>query len=242
MSVKESKLKELTREINFMWKVQTSNEHNALCVAYIDARDLFDLLDDVVGPANWSTEYIVVKDQMFCRMGINIEREDGKSEWVYKMDTGTEAQTEAEKSLVSDASKRVGIQWGAGRFLYSKEIQKLKTKKHTNNKYYPVDDSGNILWDGVQITKYINDKLSNKAKNIDIKQEVKQESKSEISAAVKTRISGMKKEDIVGKDCLTKFLPDYNKAKKIEYKLADLNTDMKLISLMDFIDSIPPKI
>ena len=38
MAVKEEKLLELTKEIPFKWKVQTSNEYNALCVAYARIR------------------------------------------------------------------------------------------------------------------------------------------------------------------------------------------------------------
>ena len=256
MAVKEEKLLELTKEIPFKWKVQTSNEYNALCVAYIDARGLFDLLDEVVGPSNWSTDYMVVKDQMFCRLGVNIERMNGTTEWVYKMDTGVEANTEAEKSQVSDASKRVGIQWGAGRFLYNQDIQKLKTKKHTNNKFYPCDDKGNILWDGDELTNYINNKLKLKpqAQEGKILNEglIPQKyvtptkeptySKTDCKEETMKKVAALDKGGVKGKDCIKKYLADYNTAKKTDYKLADLNTDERLISVVDFINNIPPKV
>lgn len=245
MSVKESKLVELKKQIPFMWKVQVAKEYGATCVAYIDARDLFSLLDEVVGPSNWSTEYMVIKDQMFCKMGINIDRENGTNEWVYKMDTGTEANTEIEKSQVSDASKRVGVQWGIGRFLYDQEIQELKTTKHTNGKFYPVDNDGKILWDGKQLTEYINKKLSGKTTSNTTRTEVKKESlklDTSITDETKTKIVNLVKHEFKGKDCLVKFLPEYNK----KYGRCLLQKDLVSSEIIDpiikFIEEIPAKV
>lgn len=160
MAVKTSKLAELKKKIPFKWKVQTINDKFALCVAYIDARDVFNVLDEVVGPENWTSEFTEINNQMFCKLGIKVEdpNDPTKSEWIYKMDTGTEAHTEAEKSKVSDAIKRAAVQFGIGRFLYEIEIQKVNVTNYSG-KYYPCDDSGKILWTGNELTDYINNRL-----------------------------------------------------------------------------------
>ena len=47
-------LKLLEEEIPCQWRVQSysTNKPSAQCVAYIDARDVMDLIDKVVGKAN----------------------------------------------------------------------------------------------------------------------------------------------------------------------------------------------
>ena len=40
-------LKDLSKEIPFKWRVQSTKYGKTTCVAYIDARDCMDLLDEV---------------------------------------------------------------------------------------------------------------------------------------------------------------------------------------------------
>ena len=44
-------LKDLKKQIPYQWRVQSfsKNKAQAQCVAYIDARDVMNLLDEVVG-------------------------------------------------------------------------------------------------------------------------------------------------------------------------------------------------
>lgn len=116
------------------------------CVAYIDARDVMDLLDKAVGYENWKDEYQYTNNQWLC--GLSIRTKNG--EWVTKWDTGVAGNMEAEKSAISDAFKRAAVKWGVGRFLYDLEIKwvKIKDKK-------PVDDNGQVIWD---LTKHFNGK------------------------------------------------------------------------------------
>lgn len=145
-------LKDLTKEIQYQWRVQSFSKQkpSCSCVAYIDARDAMNLLDEVVGSCNWQDDYRVIHGQLFAGIGIKCGEE-----WVWKWDTGTESQTEKEKGIVSDSFKRAGVKWGIGRFLYDLPIKYLKANevKKDGNYPYPVDDNGNRIWD---VTEFIN--------------------------------------------------------------------------------------
>ena len=145
------KLEGLKKEIDFKWRVQSANQYGANCVAYIDARQAQDLLDEVVGPEYWQCKYEEHKGNLFCSIGI---KED--DEWIWKSDCGTESQVEKQKGESSDAFKRAFVMWGGGRFLYSKKIVKLKTIQQ-NNKWIPVDENGKKIWD---ISKFVNNNKS----------------------------------------------------------------------------------
>jgi hypothetical protein len=55
----KTKLKDLCKELPYKWRVQSTKFGTSTCVAYIDARDCMDLLDDVVGVGNWKKSYFV---------------------------------------------------------------------------------------------------------------------------------------------------------------------------------------
>ena len=153
----KTKIKDLIKELPYKWRVQSTKFGTTTCVAYIDARDCQDLLDEVVGAENWQTIYYEQNGLLFCKVGIFTGKE-----WVWKSDTGSESNVEKDKGHVSDAFKRACVSWGVGRFLYRLPIQRLKTKKHTNGKEYPyAPEKDKIIFDGETLTKYINWKLSN---------------------------------------------------------------------------------
>jgi hypothetical protein len=112
-----------------------------MCVAYVDARQVQDRLDEVCGPGGWQNKYMAMDGSLYCGIGIKFG-----DEWVWKWDCGTESNIEKQKGQASDAFKRSAVQWGVGRFLYSMDILKLKSAKHTNDKWYPADDNGKIIW------------------------------------------------------------------------------------------------
>ena len=89
---------------------------NMLC--YVDARYVQDKLDEVVGPTNWSSEFIEIKGNLFCKITITFQREDGKYDTISKMDCGVESNVEKEKGEASDAFKRAAVMLGIGRDLY----------------------------------------------------------------------------------------------------------------------------
>lgn len=103
-------LHQLTREIPY----KTRTGHRGAQLAYIDARDAMDLLDEVVGPENWQCDYKQVKNVVYCGIGINTD----EAGWVWKWDAGDESNIEEEKGEASDSFKRAAVRWGIGRFLY----------------------------------------------------------------------------------------------------------------------------
>ena len=84
-----------------------------LQLAYIDARDVANRLDEVVGIENWQDRYEEVAGRMICYLSI---RCDG--EWITKSDGAGDTNIEAEKGGISDALKRAAQKFGIGRYLY----------------------------------------------------------------------------------------------------------------------------
>lgn len=257
MIVTSEVLAKLKKEMPFKWRVQSQNDYGATCVAYIDSRLAQDLLDEVVGPENWQTTFKVINDNLFCSVGIRVTHDDGTSEWVWKEDVGTESNVDKEKGNASDSFKRACVHFGVGRFLYSLGLQKLKTKKHTNGKLYPCDDKGNILWDGEDLTTYINNKSSipekPAAKPVAPKAEEPKQpkyekptteptyTKAEYSDAAVKKVTALKRGELKGKECLKQYIPDYNKKFGTDYKnVVDFNNDELLNKLIDFIQALPP--
>jgi hypothetical protein len=150
----------LKKEIPFKWRVQSSNQYGATCVAYIDARDVQDILDDVCGQDGWQCRYEEHKGNLFCSIGIKVSQEfNGKetvSEWVWKSDCGTESNVEKQKGEASDSFKRAAVMWGVGRFLYSKKIVKLPVKEK-NGKWIPYSEQKQkYVMDALGVTSWCN--------------------------------------------------------------------------------------
>lgn len=99
-------------------KVKMVKSNGVMILLYKDARVDQRLLDEVVGPENWTRSHEVINGNLYCNVGIRVNRE-GFGEWVFKQDVGTESQTEAEKGQASDAFKRACFNWGLGRELYT---------------------------------------------------------------------------------------------------------------------------
>lgn len=87
----------------------TIKDGKATLLCYINSRSVVELLDNAVGPMNWSMELVQVGDQMVGKLGIWDEE---KLDWVVKSDTGSESNIEAGKGLVSDIYKRCIARWG----------------------------------------------------------------------------------------------------------------------------------
>lgn len=101
------------------WRVQgqpyeRDSKWSAMALAYIDARDVMDRLDDACGPENWQSEISeTAKGRVICRIGIFIG-----GQWVWKSDGAGDTAVEGEKGGISDALKRAAVSWGVGRYLY----------------------------------------------------------------------------------------------------------------------------
>jgi hypothetical protein len=149
-------LSELKKDLAYKWRPQECKEYGANMVAYIDSRDVQDLLDEVCGADKWQDRYKEVKGHVYCEIGIKCGED-----WVWKGDCGTESNVEKEKGESSDAFKRAAVKWGIGRFLYSLGTVKLKAKKHSNNKYYPAHN-GKIIWDKAELSNICNKLIGKK--------------------------------------------------------------------------------
>jgi hypothetical protein len=98
------------------WRSQklTQSGNKALALAYLDARDVQDRLDQVCTPAGWrNTVYETPKGRVLSTIEILID-----GQWVGKCDGAGDTAVEGEKGGISDAFKRSAVLWGIGRYLY----------------------------------------------------------------------------------------------------------------------------
>lgn len=99
------------------WRAQIATERNggsALALAYLDARDVMDRLDQVCGPENWQDYYDeTAKGRVICRLSIRVGEE-----WIAKSDGSGDSDIEGDKGAISGAFKRAAVKLGIGRYLY----------------------------------------------------------------------------------------------------------------------------
>ena len=101
-------------------KVKQITAKGAVLLLYKTARVDMDILDEEFGAMNWQSDYKVVKDNLYCGIGV---RNKETNEWVWKWDCGIESRADGDgnekKGEASDAFKRAGFKWGIGRELYT---------------------------------------------------------------------------------------------------------------------------
>lgn len=101
-------------------KVKQVFEKGAVLLLYKTARVDMSILDETFGSMNWQSDYKVVKDNLYCGIGV-YDKE--KKEWVWKWDCGIESREDGDgnekKGEASDAFKRAGFKWGIGVELYT---------------------------------------------------------------------------------------------------------------------------
>jgi len=98
------------------WRAQTLTKagDKALALAYIDARDVMDRLDQVCSEAGWQDSYAeTAKGRIICTISVFIG-----DQWVSKSDGAGNTDVEGDKGAISDAFKRAAVKWGIGRYLY----------------------------------------------------------------------------------------------------------------------------
>jgi hypothetical protein len=95
-----------------------------VALAYIDARDVMERLDETVGPDKWQCRYPF---KGCCEIGILIG-----DTWIWRGNGAGETDVEGEKGQYSDAFKRAGVMWGIGRYLYAlpNEWHELNERGH----------------------------------------------------------------------------------------------------------------
>lgn len=95
-------------------RVSQCSDKGVSLLLYKDARTDMKLLDETFGQQSWQCDYKSIDGKLCCGIGVKFD-----SEWVWKWDTGTESNMEAQKGEFSDAFKRAGFKWGIGRELYT---------------------------------------------------------------------------------------------------------------------------
>lgn len=109
-------------KVSFRIGSRTHDKAKGIGLAYIDARDVMERLDEVCGPENWQALYPHANGKTSCKIGILCKwsGSDGglHTEWVWKENGAGDTDIEGEKGAFSDAFKRAAVLWGIGRYLY----------------------------------------------------------------------------------------------------------------------------
>ena len=98
------------------WRVgaTTKDKDKGIALAYIDARDAQQRLDEVMG-VDWQCRYSHVSDKgVVCEVGLYVN-----GEWRWRANGAGETDYEATKGAMSDAFKRACVMWGVGKYLYA---------------------------------------------------------------------------------------------------------------------------
>lgn len=99
---------------------QVIKDGKATMLLYIDSRAVVELLNETVGASNWTMDFKEVAGQTVGMLGIWDEE---KGRFVYKSDTGSESNVEAQKGLFSDCYKRCLSRWGVDELYSAPRIQ-----------------------------------------------------------------------------------------------------------------------
>ena len=101
--------------VQFRVGATTADKERGLALAYIDARDIQDRLDEVLGPQNWQ-QYVEVLDNDTATVALTIRVGD---DWLQKSGVcgGSEDKGGA-GGVATIAFKRAAVAWGIGRYLY----------------------------------------------------------------------------------------------------------------------------
>ncbi|MDB4351943.1 Rad52/Rad22 family DNA repair protein [Porticoccaceae bacterium] len=101
----------------------TKDKSKGMALAYLNARNIMERLDEVVGTGGWQSKHEISHDgsQCICSIGIwLLSNSDPKAyQWVWKSDGAGKSDIEGEKGMISDALKRAAVSWGVGRYLYN---------------------------------------------------------------------------------------------------------------------------
>lgn len=112
------------------WRIQKKiSETKAYVIAYINARDVMNRLDEIIGPLNWKRTHTQEGDTYYCTVSIwNQET----NQWIEKTDGAEETKIEGKKGGISDSFKRACVSWGIGRYLYDLDRTTAKIDQYKN--------------------------------------------------------------------------------------------------------------
>lgn len=130
-------------------KVKSVGEKGAQLLLYKTARTDRQILDEVFGAMNWTSDYKEIKGNLYCGIGC---RENPESPFVWKWDCGVESREDGDgnekKGEASDSFKRAGFQWGIGVELYTSPFiwASVPTKPITDKDGKPILKNNKKIW------------------------------------------------------------------------------------------------
>lgn len=140
-------------------RIATCKDGKTTLLLFQNSRTAMNAFDSMFGEFGWQVEYYDAGGQMYCRIGVY---DDERGEWIWKSDTGSESNIEAEKGFSSDCLKRTAVRWGYARELYSAPRIVINNDNKFNTYYCRsigydnnrkinqltiVDRSGNVVYD-----------------------------------------------------------------------------------------------
>lgn len=116
------------------WRVGRAFDNGkGTVLAYLDARDVMNRLDEVCGPGGWSDDYHETRSgRIICSIHIGDAT---------KSDGAGDTSFEGAKGAISDAFKRAGVKWSIGRYLYECKAPVIELDQ---GKYIPKNFDGSI--------------------------------------------------------------------------------------------------
>jgi len=113
--------------VSFRIGARTKDKSKGKLLAYIDARDVMERLDDVMGANNWQCSYSPMHNNTTCcNIGILFE---GSTSWIWRANGAGATDVEGDKGAYSDAFKRAGVLFGIGRYLYDVDLPWVPLEK-----------------------------------------------------------------------------------------------------------------
>lgn len=105
------------------WRVGSTNKDKTkgIALAYIDARDVMDRLDDEIGVEGWFDRYEYNGNTCLCHLTVN---------GLTKVDGSAETTIEGEKGQISKALVRAAVKFGIGRYLYDLGTQWVEIESY----------------------------------------------------------------------------------------------------------------
>lgn len=98
-------------------RIATCKDGKTTLLLYQNSRTAMNAFDKMFGELGWQCEYYNAGGrQIYCKIGV---WSDTLKMWIWKSDTGSESNIEAEKGFSSDCFKRVAVRWGYARELYT---------------------------------------------------------------------------------------------------------------------------
>ena len=132
------------------WRIgsTTKDKTRGMALAYLDARDVMDRLDEVVGRNNWQDTMQVYGDTYVCSLALYLPCEpfdQGKYHWVTKTDVSGTSDIEKEKGAASGAFKRAAVKWGIGRYLYELDSPWVEIEQKGRSSVIKPSEKGKLI-------------------------------------------------------------------------------------------------